>query len=162
MNIFILDKNPILVARYHCDKHVVKMVLETAQILSTVLSKYDIGTEYKPTHPNHPCNIWAAENSYNLLFTAKIGIALANEYTFRYGKVHKSERIIRDCVDNKLIWKRIDNSNYHTNFPLAMPDEFKVGDKTIEQCIESYRNYYKSKKETIQFKYTNREQPLWL
>lgn len=93
MNIFVLDENPVLAAQYHCDKHVVKMVLETAQILSTI-SKLG---GYRPTHQKHPCVIWAKTSQANYDWLVELGLALAAEYTFRYDKIHKSQAVIEAC-----------------------------------------------------------------
>ena len=83
MNIFYLDKNPKLAAKYHCDKHIVKMIIEYAQILSTVHHLYNSPNEilnkiYKKTHINHPCVKWAASNleNYNFLYNLELVFAL--------------------------------------------------------------------------------------
>jgi hypothetical protein len=92
MNIFYLDPNPQVAARYHVDKHVVKMVLESAQLLSAahfVLDKNNEGM-YKPTHINHPCSKWTRESKANYLWLYQLFKELSHEYTFRYGKVHKT------------------------------------------------------------------------
>ena len=66
MNIFYLDKNPDLSAQLHCDKHVVKMILEYAQMLSTAHRVLDNSQDvYKIAHKNHPCTIWVRENKSN-------------------------------------------------------------------------------------------------
>ena len=58
MNIFVLHQNPQTAAEMMCDKHVVKMILETAQMMCTVVASYDHDTPYRPTHSKHPCTIW--------------------------------------------------------------------------------------------------------
>jgi len=133
MNIFILDKNPLRAARYHCDKHVSKMILESAQMLSTILDG-----PYRPTHANHPCTRWIAESQANAEWVVTLAWNLNAEWRHRYGHNHnhKSWEIIRSMEDaiGKLPAKR------RTPFVLAMPDEFKTDDP-----VESYRAYYKSK-----------------
>lgn len=62
MNIFVLDYNPKLAAQYHCDKHVVKMILESTQIVCSVANELGIETPYETTHYNHPCTVWARES----------------------------------------------------------------------------------------------------
>lgn len=95
MNIFVLDKNPIISAQMLDDKRVVKMILETAQILCTVLNKYGVEeTPYKPTHVNHPCTIWSGKTRINFQWLLSHGQALCNEYTNRYSKRHKSQDVI--------------------------------------------------------------------
>ena len=92
MNIFYLDKNPKLCAQYHVDRHVVKMILETAQLLST--AHWLTGGEgpYRATHKNHPSAIWARSNKSNYNWLCKLGLELCEEYTYRYGKIHKTQQ----------------------------------------------------------------------
>lgn len=102
MQIFVTSNCPIECARILDNRRVVKMVLETAQILSTVIRQYDetyaeTGHLYKATHTKHPCVLWAIEHLSHAYWLAEHGQALAEEYTLRYGKVHKSEIIIDKC-----------------------------------------------------------------
>ena len=152
MNIFFLDFDTKKCAEYHCDKHVVKMVLETAQLLCG--SHWVTGSEapYKLSHKNHPCAIWVRESLSNYLYLCDLGLELCKEYTYRYGKRHKSQDIIEWCLVNKPNIHDID----FTTPQLAMGDEFKIGG----DVIESYRNYYiKAKKEITKWKY--RPIPNW-
>lgn len=160
MNIFVLDKNPLYAAQYHCDKHVVKMVLETAQILSTVaVSKIPkaAGYLYRPTHRNHPCTIWAGESFYNTAWLCSLGINLANEYQYRYDKVHKSKEIITRAYQllmgiDSLKWAKDDL----TPFAQAMPSQYQN-----EDAVKAYRDYYKNEKTKL-LTYTRRGKPEWL
>ena len=135
MNIFILDKDPAKAARYHCDKHVSKMILESAQMLSTVL-----GGPYKSTHANHPCTRWIAESQANAEWVMTLSWHLNNEWRARYGHSHnhKSWEVIRLMDDEDMIGKL--PSRKRTPFVLAMPDEYKSDD-----AVQAYRAYYKSK-----------------
>lgn len=144
MNIFVLDINPINAARFHLDKHIVKMPLETAQILSTIN-----GGPYKPTHKNHPCTKWAMESRANYSWLVKFGFALCDEYTFRYGKTHACEFVIWQCRFAPDSLPDIEM----TPFALAMPDDCKQHD-----AVTSYRSYYKNHKSSIA-KWTNRPIP---
>lgn len=178
MNIFYLDKDPIKAAEMQHDKHVVKMILETAQLLSTAHRVLDgeiyIGKTantgrnvkrwkmqddymenmlYKATHINHPSAVWARESSENYKWLYYHFMALCQEYTHRYGKTHL-------CEDKLIIAlsmppRKIVNTEL-TNMPQAMPDEYKCSDS-----VQAYRNYYKGAKKQ-QSKYTNREAPEWL
>lgn len=154
MNIFFLDEDVRKCAEYHCDKHVVKMILETAQLLCGAHHMTGQVTDqvpYKLSHKNHPCSIWVRESLTNYLVLCELGLELRKEYTYRYGKRHKSELIIEWCVLNKP--KIVDKG--FTNPPMAMPNEYKS-----DSVIESYRNYYigaKSKFAT----WKNREVPYW-
>jgi hypothetical protein len=152
MNIFVLDSDPKLSAQYHCDKHVVKMILETAQLLCG--SHWVSGGEapYKLSHRNHPCSIWTRECVENYIWLCDLGIELCKEYTYRYGKTHKSQQIIEWSMTNI---PNIKEGGNLTPFVLAMPDEYKVS------CpVESYRNYYKgAKKDFVSWK--DRDIPEW-
>ena len=140
MNIFVLDRDPQKAAQYHCDKHVVKMILETAQILCAAFPKGD--APYKQTHYNHPCSIWARESLANFNWLIELGYHLGEEYTARYGKTHKSIAVIEWCDDH------IPSLNFPqmemTEFALAMPDYCKTSD-----AVESYRKYYIEEKKEI-------------
>jgi hypothetical protein len=166
MNIFFLDWDTKKCAEYHCDKHVVKMILETAQLLCgahhvshQVPTKYPPSTDqvteqvpYKLSHKNHPCAIWTRESLSNYLYLCDLGLELCKEYTYRYGKRHKSQEVIEWCLQNRPNIHDVD----FTNPPLAMGDEYKIGD----DVIESYRNYYKGAKKDFA-KWKNRETPSW-
>ena len=152
MNIFFLDFDTKKCAQYHCDKHVVKMILETAQLLCG--THWVIGNEapYKLSHKNHPCSIWVRESLSNYLYLCDLGLELSKEYTYRYGKRHKSQDVIEWCLINKPNIQDVD----FTSPPLAMGDEFKINN----DVIESYRNYYKESKSKI-VSWKNREKPEW-
>lgn len=146
MNIFILSTNPIEAAQMQCDKHVVKMCLETAQILSTV-----VGGPYKPTHANHPCTLWAKANRTNFDWLVRHGLSLCIEYIHRYGRRHKCQDVILNIA----------NSGFDEQLPIGisefvqcMPDEYKHADATI-----AYRQYYHSKARFA--RWTRRSAPYW-
>ena len=161
MNIFFLDTDVKKCAEYHCDKHVVKMILETAQLLCSahhvtdqVTTKYRISTDqvpYKLSHKNHPCSIWVRSSLSNYLYLCELGLELCKEYTYRYEKRHKSQDVIEWCVTNKV---NICDKGL-TEPPKAMPDEYKVKD-----VVESYRNYYMGAKKTFAT-WKKREVPIW-
>jgi hypothetical protein len=159
MNIFILSKNIKRCARYHANAHVVKMILETAQILCSahvVLDNILIINEvplYKLTHKNHPCNIWVRTSSENYIWLYKLFCELCKEYTFRYKKVHLCEKKLKEVLSN--IPKNITRGDL-TNFALAMPDECKIDN----DAIKSYRKYYNTRKTHIG-KWKDRKIPHW-
>lgn len=146
MNIFFLHWDPEEAARMLCDKHVVKMVLETAQILSTIS-----GGPYKPTHENHPCVLWAKEAEDNYIWLCKHGLAIAEEFERRYGKVHKSKEVIQEAL---IYYRRLSLPKGWTTPTLCMPDEFKQ-----EDVVNAYRAYYRSKKSICSWKFKNK--PDW-
>lgn len=151
MNIFILDIDPVKAAEYQCNKHMVKMILESAQIMSTVHSLCGNSTTYKPTHPKHPCTIWARESVNNYKWLLAHAKALCSEYTFRYGKVHKTQAII----DNELsIIPNIPDIPL-TKFVQAMPDKYKE-----EDPVEAYRAYYICEKGSFA-QWKKRNPPNW-
>jgi hypothetical protein len=158
MNIFYLDEDPTLSAQYHVDKHVVKMILETAQLLCGVhhVTAHDTAHDtahvpYKLSHKNHPCSIWSRKSLSNYLYLCELGLELCNEYTYRYGKRHKSQDVIEWCLVNRPNIKDIG----FTEPAKAMPDEYKV-----KSVVESYRNYYMGAKSGFAV-WKNREKPFW-
>ncbi len=152
MNIFVLDNNPKKCAEYHNDKHVVKMILEQNQLLCGVHWMIGNTAPYKLTHKNHPCSIWARECVENYLWLCDMTLELCKEYTYRYGKRHKSQDILNWCSTNI---PDIPSKGNITPFALAMPDECKIG-----SAIDSYRAYYMmSKRELAAWK--NRQKPEW-
>ena len=84
MNIFVLHEKPEIAATMACDKHVVKMILETAQMMCTVVASYGHETPYRATHAKHPCTIWAAQSRANWNWLVEHGMSLCDEYTKRY------------------------------------------------------------------------------
>lgn len=153
MNIFYLDHNLSKCAQYHCDSHVVKMILESTQILCTVLHESGITTPYRPTHKNHPCVIWAGTSLDNWVWLRSFTLALNKEYQYRFDrqKAHQSA-IVAESLPLPLL-----PSLGITERPLVMPDEYKVfGDP-----IASYRRFYACAKKHL-LKYTKRNQPDWL
>lgn len=177
MNIFYLSKDPVEAARAHLDKHVVKMILEYAQLLCTA-HRINDGTErvvlsdsgrkkkvwqlpdardsvlYSATHANHPSAIWARQTSCNYEWLYKLFVATCDEYTYRYGKVHVTDTKLREIL--KQHPTRIGKSQIWVGPTPAMPDECKVpGDP-----LASYKRYYIDKKADMA-KWTNRQPPQW-
>jgi hypothetical protein len=151
MNIFILDLNVKKAAEYHNDKHVVKMILETAQLLCTAHWINGSEAPYKKTHHNHPSAVWARESMQNYIWLCRLGLALCREFTYRFEKVHKTEQVIKWCLKN------VPNlpKTGMTDFALAMPVEYK-----LEDAVESYRVYYNNDKKHLA-KWTKRQKPEW-
>jgi len=177
MNVFYLDSNPVTAARMHNDKHVVKMIVEYAQLMSTAhrvldgelyygltangrkikrwrLNSNMEGILYKASHVNHPSAIWArsSNNNYNWLYC--LFTALCDEYTHRYGKVHETDRKLRDVLKTPPMNIEV---GYKTQPPQAMPDDVKVkGDSIL-----AYKKYYIKYKSSFNI-YTRRDIPTWL
>ena len=156
MNIFVLDENPQIAAQMHNDKHVVKMILETAQLLCGVHHVSNSGNieevPYKLSHKNHPCAIWARECIENYIWLCDLGLSLCEEYTYRYNKRHKSQDVIEWCIVNL---PKLRENLVTTPFPLAMPDECKT-----KTAVESYRLYYLMHKKDFST-WKQRNKPEW-
>lgn len=173
MNIFWLDKDVQRCASYHCDEHAVKMVVEYAQLLSTAVrlthgdargllsgerltrvgerqyAKPIIGARaYAVTHANHPCAVWARISIDNWLLLRRLALALADEYTRRWGRIHASARIITALPVPRL-------PRGLTTPPLTMPERYVGGG-----VVSSYRRFYREGKPFATWKYTPR--PLWM
>ena len=157
MNIFYLDKNPSIAAEMACDKHVVKMILESAQLLSTAHRVID-GDEYadkvglyKMAHKNHPSTIWTRTSTENYMWLNRYFGALCREYTYRYGKHHASERLIGLLAH---VPKGLTYSGF-TDPPQCMPDYCKG-----EDTVLAYQNYYILEKSRFA-KWKKRPVPEW-
>ncbi|EKO3516851.1 pyrimidine dimer DNA glycosylase/endonuclease V [Vibrio fluvialis] len=153
MNIFILDDDIKLCAQYHCDQHVVKMILESVQLLCTALNKKGFETPYKSTHVKHPCVLWVEESYDNFLWLTELVRELNTEYKFRYDKSvdHKSMAVLEQIQQHTY------PSIGLTEFAQAMPDEYKIrGD-----AVSAYRRFYLAEK-MVFARWTKRELPAWL
>ena len=153
MNIFVVDKDPKIAAKSLCDKHVIKMILESAQLLSTHDRLNGLaGERYKITHINHPCRV-SLNNESNYIWLCKHLNYLLEEYTRRFNKIHKTTNIFLKY------WKQfVILNNNKCQFVQCMPDEFKNDD-----VVFAYRSYYKYKSKIMKsFKYTNSNKPYWL
>jgi hypothetical protein len=180
MNIFVLDRNPKTAAQLQCDKHVVKMIVESAQMLSTAHRMLDGYVEKRPSksgkriinywvHPNqefedvlykavhhkHPCTIWTMESVYNYHWHYDHFVALLKEYTYRYGKSHSTERLKYWLIKPPT---RIPHVPF-TKFKLAMTHEPQCIDES--NTVKSYQEYYKTKKDRFNMVWTKRDVPEW-
>ncbi|MBS3076632.1 hypothetical protein J4481_02740 [Candidatus Pacearchaeota archaeon] len=139
MNIFVLDKDPKKSARILCDQHVVKMILESAQLLCTAhhCTNPKSKAPYKKTHVNHPCSIWTRTSEGNYNWLVAHADELCKEYTKRYNREHKTKKVIEWCKTKipKLEKKR------RTSFVQAMPEKYKNIDS-----FKAYEDYYKGEK----------------
>jgi hypothetical protein len=159
MNIFILDKDAVLAAQMQCDKHVVKMIVESAQMLSTAHRLLDESTDqtlYKVAHKSHPCTLWTmrSNNNYNWHYI-HFG-ALCREYTHRYGKIHKSEERLLSRLSVPPVNIPV---GHFTPQPLAMKSNPECMDPN--DVVGSYRKFYMTKLARMPMVWTNREVPEW-
>tara|TARA_B100000579_G_C22708778_1_gene793476 strand:+ start:403 stop:876 length:474 start_codon:yes stop_codon:yes gene_type:complete len=153
MNIFVLHLIPSIAAIYHCDKHVVKMILEYAQIMCTIhrLSGDEDDTLYRKTHQNHPACVWARKCTANYNWLYSLFCECCKEYTYRYGKVHKTQTRLMSYL--KIVPENVPYSQMMTPFAECMPDYCKE-----EDPVSSYRNYYLKEKSHI-LKWKSRDVP---
>ena len=177
MNIFYLHKDPVESAKLHCDKHVCKMIIEYAQMLSTAHRMVD-GEQYyglskngrriarwrhpnsnlenvlyKASHINHPSAVWVRENAIQYQYMYDLFVALCDEYTYRYGKVHMTDSKLRDVLNN--IPDNMPLGDWREP-PQAMPDDVKS-----ESSLDAYHKYYREYKKSFA-KWTNREVPQFM
>lgn len=181
MNIFILDENPKKAAQLQCDKHVVKMIVESAQMLSTahrmldgkeikVPSKsgkrmikawvmddaHDNDLLYNAVHMNHPCTVWTRMTRDNYAWHYRHFHALCKEYTHRYGKVHSTETRLLSRL-----------KKYPRNLPTGPLTPFPLAMKSNPECIfpedpvKSYRLFYQTKQDRFRMMWTMRSTPEW-
>lgn len=184
MNLFFIGLNLESMALDCCDKHVVKMILETAQLLyscwwtrSGMLPPSSL-QPYRKTHVNHPMSIWVRESETNYHFTCVYGLLLCHEYTQRYGKYHKTEAHIRQLYQwgfpslEQVIPSpkkpKVIHYAYHNipfgieRIPLCMPEEYYIRNASGDLLgVESYRNYYMSKSDNFKMTWKNKQTPKW-
>lgn len=181
MNIFILDPCPIKSAQLQCDKHVVKMVLESAQMLSTAHRVLDGSLTripsksgktmvkawtlpdarenmlYKAVHVGHPCTVWTMESLANYAWHYEHFSALATEFEYRFEKKHKSWVDLEDAL--ALPPKNINCNRGLTPFRLAMgaaPECINEADP-----VGSYRSFYQTKQDRFKMTWSKRDIPEW-
>jgi hypothetical protein len=179
MNIFVVDNCPKIAAQNLCNKHVVKMIVETAQMLSTAHRVLD-GTPYidKTAHGrkvtryrhwytnfetnlckaamiNHPCTKWCMTSIANYRWLYEHGCELMSEYTFRYNKTHAMERLYKLFLIAEPGYLHINGMMNFTPFAQAMPDKYKDKDAVV-----AYRNYYIGDKARLA-QWTKRNPPEW-
>ena len=181
MNRFILEANHKDIALSHCNKHIVKMPLEEAQMLCTAHRILDGKLEtrpsksgkrqvkywalddsredvlYKPVHMNHPCTKWSMETRGNYLWAYQLFTAMLDEYTYRYKKVHLCDTKLRKVLCNPP--HNIGTDMSLTPHPLAMGSNPDCIDH--DDVIGSYRKYYKSKQERFDMVWSPRPVPSW-
>ena len=159
MNIFVLHLRPDWCAQYHCDTHVVKMILETAQLLYSALwvvapAQIPEGA-YRQTHVTHPCAIWARASLGNYRWLSQLGLALCAEYTFRYQKIHTTQRHLEWLATHPPPLPACGR----TPFPQAMPEQYRGA-----HAVQAYRTFYRESKHLARgiVRYTKRPWPKFL
>lgn len=168
MNIFVLDEDIRLAAQYHMDVHVIKQILETAQMLSTAhwASNSNYTPQYKMTHKNHGCNLWLVKSQANYKWLCAFGLALCDEFRYRRGKEHKSEAVLKDLA---LHVPPIPNLPLTEHYKAVGKDE-DLRALPVVECYRAYYNRYKQfyirktrngKETKIYASWTGRSVPNW-
>lgn len=157
MNIFILDNDVTANAQAHCDKHVVKMILESAQMLCTIANEAGCESPYKSTHKHHPSTKWAASSKSNYLWLYNLMGALNKEFMHRFNHTKNHLSVDKFAAGVKLdaVLASLPDVGL-TPFAQAMPDEYKN-----VNAVKAYRNYYVNAKSDL-LKYTKRNAPVWI
>lgn len=180
MNIFCLDPLPSIAAQYHCDKHTIKMIVELTQILSTAhrvldgvlyIGKSPSGRKqtqyihinkllYKATHMNHPSAKYVRDDAQQYIWTTLLLRSLCDEYTYRYGKVHKSDAIgLVDWLGTNIPTNIPTGKKFELPYPAMPADCIIQGD-----VVGAYRKYYMTHKRHIaswEGKINSRPIPVW-
>ncbi len=141
MNIFYLDQDVQKCADYHCDKHVVKMILEYAQLLCSAVWISGQEAPYRPTHIKHPCALWVSRSLSNWRWLKKLAEALNQQYRYRFGHNtdHRSWSIIQSLKEPNIPDLGI------TERPQVMPEKYRVA----EDPVKAYRQFYLAEKQAL-------------
>ena len=179
MNIFVLSECPVKAAQLQCDKHVVKMIVESAQMLSTAHRMLDGNVDrrpsksgrtmvkyydhpyldkllYKAVHCGHPCTVWTMESSSNYVWHYKHFIALCDEYQYRYGKKHLTDTTLRSIL---MVPPANILRDERTPFKLAMGSNPEC--MFPDDPVKSYRMFYHTKQQRFDMQWTKRDTPSW-
>lgn len=159
MNVFVLDKNPILAAKYHNDKHCVKMIVESTQLLCNAHHTHSENkTElYRQTHKNHPANKWVTKSDSNYRWLWSLAINLCCEYTKRYKRTHKCTSMIL----HRLIILPENIGKGHLT-PFWSPTGYEYGCcKKYDTAVQAYRAYYKNEKSHLASWRKGTWEPYW-
>tara|TARA_R110002126_G_scaffold111188_1_gene248964 strand:- start:154 stop:648 length:495 start_codon:yes stop_codon:yes gene_type:complete len=162
MNLFYLDQNPKKCAEYHCDKHVCKMIVETAQMLSTAhhtnknVSFAIINKLYKPAYTHHPSTKWIGHTKGNYEYAYELFENLLEQYTYRYKKTHACERLLSPL---RIKPRFIDIGGFYDP-PQCMPDKYKTTRTSDDFTVIAYRNYYMGDKKRFA-KWNHSISPFW-
>lgn len=190
MNLFILHKKSWITATWHCDKHCVKMIVETCQMLYTAwwCNKYMENIEwypcnfepYKLSHINHPVSIWIRENKKHYIWALQVALHLCNEYNRRYNKVHKcihhlkrlymmgypisNQKFINKTVNERKIARKgcpMESEYFYCAIPDDVFDECAVYEEDHLNAMLTYRNYYRLKKFDMKWNKGKDPIPYW-
>ena len=160
MNIFVTDDDPRISAINLDDKRVIKMILESAQMLCTALHEHGAGhlAQYKATHKNHPANVWCRQTRMNYGWLLMHFVALSNEYTYRTGKVHKSFSLFPELLKGAAY---IPDGKLTSYANCAARSDINISYKHIDHTPTAYKKYLIDRwaKDKLKPKWTNRSRP---
>lgn len=159
MNLFVLDTDPVAAAQMHNDRHVCKMAIEYAQLLSAAHHVWQspyAANVYKLTHKRHPSTLWVAEHPDHYAWTFALACATWDEYTHRYGRIHASSRL-RDALQHVPM---MHPATAATAPPQCMPNECKAVGNTWTDVVRGYRTYYRDVKRSFAT-WKQRDVPAW-
>lgn len=155
MNIFYVDTDPVMSARQLCDQHILKMQIESAQMLATAHWETGGTAPYKRAHVNHPSTKWTRQSIQHYRWLVEHGLEICKEFTRRYGNDHRTRLVLEWLKENE---PSIPDTGF-TEPPQCMPDEFKDSD-----TVKAYQKFYvldKVKVKGLQWKKSN-NQPNWI
>jgi hypothetical protein len=158
MNIFVLSADPQKSASMLCDKHVCKMAVESAQMLSTAICErlgveaQNISGLYQPVCRHHPCNMWVGESIHNFEWLVEHGLAICKEFEKRFGHAHASSVILEHAA----VYAPLFDLVPMTQFVQVMPQQYVVPDNPVA----AYRNYYLADKRRFAT-WKNVDPPYW-
>lgn len=162
MNIFVTNLDCVKSAIALDDKRVIKMVLESTQMLCTSVNEMGGITPYKSSHKNHPCSVWARQNQSNFKWLLRHALALASQYRFRYGKTHKCNAILQD-IDNSRACHLLPDGNMSEFVNCAANVSKGVCFKHVSDVTDAYRQYLNLRWTTDVYKptWTGVGMPVW-
>jgi hypothetical protein len=162
MNIFASNQDPIFAAFNLDDKRLGKMILETAQLLSTAVSLHGGKAPYRSTHVKHPATIWASRTKANFDWLLSHGIALGNEFHHRFGKYHKSSEVIQS-IEQQNLRNYIPDGDLEMFANCTVNKDKGISFKHIQDPVLAYQSYLSARWITDKRvpKWTNRQAPVW-
>lgn len=153
MNIYVLNYDPVKNAQSLSDKHLVKQIDDVATLLCNAYPNR-VAPRLR-RHFDHPCTQWVRQSRLNFQWTIQYGLALLDEYEFRFGKYHPANAVIYWCRSKSYTLGALPWTEQMTPFPMIMPDQYKT-----LNVVNSYREFYMEQK-WLFCTWTKRERPTW-
>src|SRR3954467_13069680 len=169
MNIFAVSRSPLLCCRALDDKRLRKLLLETAQILCTVLnlSSGRQVTPYKNSHAGNTLTLWAKNDLRNFDWLILLGVAMGKEYEHRFQKRHASSEVI-DEIELEFLVRRCENNGLDSSYPVnwvnaASNSKLNISFRHIADVHLAYRLYLNARwaQDKLYPTWTRRSPPKW-